>query len=294
MNLLCDLALFYCSAIWGSTFFIVKDTLSMLHPVSMVAYRFLLAALLLLPFAIAKRGLFKYLRESFILTIFLVLLYVSQTWGLKYTTASNSGFITGLFVVFVPLFSALLFKKPVSKTHWFSSAMAVAGLWVLTGGIKGFNLGDGLTLIAAATYALHVLFMDSYAKARLDITVLTFQQFWMTGAICLAAALGWGFPLGAAEVPRALGVLTFLAVFPTLSGFYMQMWAQQFVPPVRAALIFALEPVFAAVFAWTLGGEKITASGALGGGIIVSALVFSELAGYIAYARKKKLKIRPE
>ncbi|MDD4003738.1 MAG: DMT family transporter [Elusimicrobiaceae bacterium] len=282
MRYLYDLALLYCSAIWGSTFFLVKDTLELVHPVTMVAYRFLIAALLLLPFVLLKRGVHRYLRESFLLTLLLAPMYVSNAWGLKYTTASNSGFITGLFVVLVPLFLFLIFRKPVPKAQWAASAIALSGLWVLTGGINGFNLGDGLSLITAVTYALHVLLMDRYAKARFDITVLTFQQMWMTGALCLAAVLLFGFPHVMQSPLKCTGILIFFAVFPTLSGFYVQMWAQRTVSPVRAALIFALEPVFAAVFAWTLGGEPVTGPAIAGGGLIMAALLFSELSVYCA------------
>src|SRR5690349_4455280 len=109
---LADLGLFYCAAIWGSTFFLVKDALGAVDPVALVAYRFLLSAALLLPWVLRRADKLVLLKESALLAALLGTLYVTQTVGLRYTSAANSGFITGLFVIFVPLFLLLFFNKP--------------------------------------------------------------------------------------------------------------------------------------------------------------------------------------
>ena len=130
-------------------------------------------------------------------------------------------------------------------------------------------------MISAATYAGHLLVTDVYVKADADPVLLAFHQFWMTGVVCTALAAARGSPMTVAS-PSIAGVVVFLAVFPTLSGFFIQMIAQKRVSPVKVALIFSLEPVFAAIFAWTIGGEPFGAASALGGGLIVAAMVVSE------------------
>lgn len=271
-----ELGLVYCAAVWGATFFMVKDALSGVDPVAMVAHRFLLSALLLAPWALTRPARFKHLKESFILAVLLVLLYVSQTIGLGYTTASNSGFITGLFVIFVPLFLLLFFGKPPTTVQWGASLLALSGLWLLTGGIRSANFGDAITLIAAATYAGHLLATDKYVRADADVLVLAFHQFWMTGALAALSVLATGRSF-AVSGGAAKSTIVFLAVVPTLSAFFIQMKAQKTVPPVKVSLIFSLEPVFAALFAWTLGGEHFAPSRAAGGALIVAAMMAGEL-----------------
>jgi drug/metabolite transporter (DMT)-like permease len=272
-----DLGLFYAAAIWGSTFYIVKDALSGIDPIILVAYRFLLAGTIMLAVLLATgRPVLKHLGSGIALAIVLWLLYATQTVGLKYTTASNSGFITGLFVIFVPIFMWTLFRRKPSVMEWGASGVALIGLWILTGGMTDINLGDILTLAAAVTYALHVLMADKYLKAGVDPLVISCQQFLIVGLLSLMA--GVLFDLDFKIHTAAAGWTTlFLALFPTLSAFVIQMWAQKTVTPVRVSLIFAFEPVFAGVFAWTLGGEPFVSHRALGGLFIFAALIISGL-----------------
>jgi drug/metabolite transporter (DMT)-like permease len=284
-----ELGLVYCAAVWGATFFLVKDALAGVDPIAMVAHRFLLSALLLSPWALTRPARLRHLKESAALAVLLVLLYVSQTVGLGLTTASNSGFITGLFVIFVPLFLLVFLRRAPTKVQWASSALALAGLWLLTGGIRAANAGDAITLIAAATYAGHLLATDVYVRADADVLILAFHQFWMTGVLAAAAALAAGRSFAVAT-PRAAGTIVFLAVVPTLSAFFLQMRAQKTVPPVKVSLIFSLEPVFAALFAWTAGGEPFSPGRAAGGGLIVAAMIAGELSKLdLRRGRKKEI-----
>ena len=270
-----DAGMFYAAAVWGSTFFIVKDALSGIDPVVMVAYRFLLAGALLLVFLLFRGTPLKtgWTRALF-LSLILCGLYISQTVGLKYTTASNSGFITGLFVLFTPLLLLVLFKKKPTIMEAAASGVSVAGLWVLTGGLSDINFGDLLTIVAALTYALHVLYSDKFMKAGIDPYQISCQQFLLVGTLSLITALVFDLPLSIGSAKIAW-VLVFLALAPTLSAFVIQMLAQRFTSPVKVTLIFALEPVFAALFAWTLGDEQIVIHRALGGLLIVAALIIS-------------------
>lgn len=282
-----DFGLVYCAAVWGATFYMVKDALSGVDPVAMVAHRFLLSALLLAPWALVRPGRGRHLKESLILSVLLFLLYATQTVGLVYTSASNSGFITGLFVIFVPIFLLFFFRKPPTAVQWGSSALALVGLWILTGGISSVNFGDVITLVAAATYAAHLLATDKFVRADADAVVLAFHQFWMTGFMALGYCLLSGRSL-AVHGDKAASTIAFLAVVPTLSAFFIQMWAQKFTAPVKVSLIFSLEPVFAALFAWTLGGEGFIPARAAGGALIVAAMMAGELSKLDLLKGRKK------
>ncbi len=275
--LLADAGLFYAAAIWGSTFFIVKGVLDDVDPVILVAYRFLLAGLGMLAYLLATgRPVFADIKRAVFLATILWLLYIPQTIGLQYTTASNSGFITGLFVAFVPVFLRVVFKRKPTLMEVVASVVSLIGLWILTGGLVDINIGDILTLVAAMTYALHLLFTDKYMKAGVDPLVITCQQFLLVGLMSLVTGLVFDLPFGIGSA-EAGWTIVFLALLPTLSAFVIQAIAQKYTSPLKVSLIFALEPVFAAVFAWTLGGEEIVRHRALGGLLIFAALVISSL-----------------
>lgn len=276
-SLAIDAGLLYSAAVWGATFPIVKDSLKGIGALALVGHRFLLAALVLGLVLWAKRVPIKpVLRQGMALGAILWLLYASQTIGLNYTSAANSGFITGLFVVFVPVFSLLLFRKPPTWIRWLAVGLAIVGLWLLTGGMSSFNRGDGLTLIAAATYALHILFADKWVQGEIDPYALSFVQFATVALLSFAAVPVFGESYAVGSGRTALVVLG-LALFPTLSAFVIQLVAQKTTAPVKVALIFTMEPVFAALFSWTLGNEKPAALQAAGGALIVVAMVLSEV-----------------
>jgi len=283
-TLLADLGLLYASAIWGSTFILVKTSLDAINPVAMVAYRFLLAAVLMGGVLILqRRPLFKNLSSGIVLGLALALLYLPQTIGLNYTTAANSAFITGLFVVFVPLLSFPILKEKPRQAQWLAVLVSLAGLWLLTGGLQAINLGDLITLAAAFCYALHIMLADRFVNAGGDPNQLAFQQFLAAGVSSLAAALIFAQPL-AVTASRAVWVVVFLAIFPTLSAFLIQLKAQEFTSAIKVSLIFAMEPVFAGIFAWTFGGEPFIPLRAFGGfmiflGMVISTVRWPERAG---------------
>jgi drug/metabolite transporter (DMT)-like permease len=273
---LLDLGLVYSALIWGATFFMVKGVLDEVHPVTLVGYRFIFSALLMVPFVLRRKNAARHLKEGMILGTFLMLLYVTQTAGLQYTSAANSGFITGLFVFFVPLFLLVLFRDPPGKSQWFCVGLALAGLWLLTGGVSQFNKGDALTVLAAMSYAAHLLATDRYVKRDADPVLLAFHQFWFCGAVCLVTAFAIGAPFKVSNT-QAIWVIIFLTLFPNLSALFIQMLAQKYTAPLKVSLIFSLEPVFAALFAWTLGGEDFVPMRAVGGLLIFAATIIGEI-----------------
>ncbi|HNW44975.1 MAG TPA: DMT family transporter [Elusimicrobiales bacterium] len=286
-----DIGLFYCAAIWGSTFIVTKGALDVVDPVVMVGIRFIISAALLLPWVLRRKVKTAHMREGFFLSLFLTTLYLTQTTGLLYTSASNSGFITGLFIIFIPVFMYLFRREKPAPLQLVSAALAIAGMWLLTGGASGFNLGDALTLVAAAAYSVHLIVTDKYVKASADTVLLAFHQFWMVAALSFAIAFIKGAPL---SVRGAGGwwVIIFLAVFPTLTAFFIQMLAQRHSEPFKVGIIFTLEPVFAAIFAWTWGGEQFIMVKALGGLLIVSGMIIGELAK-LDFKRVRRKEVLP-
>ncbi len=273
-ELLADAGLFYAAVIWGATFVVVQWALTGVDAVTMVGYRFLFAGSVLMVYlAVKRRPLMRDMGRSLWLSIILWSLYASQTIGLKYTTASNSGFITGLFVVFVPIFLITLFKRRPTVWEIVATLISLGGLWILTGGLREINTGDALTLISAMTYALHLLYSDKFMKSGADPLLISCQQFLFVGIFSVLFGLATGRSF--AVTAPAIGWIIFLALFPTLSAFVIQMFAQKLTSPLRVSLIFAFEPVFAAIFAWTIGGESFVWKSAIGGILIFAGLVVS-------------------
>ena len=291
-TVLADLGLLYASAIWGSTFILVKNSLAYIDPVTMVAYRFLLAAALTgAMLAWQRRALFTNFFPGLVLGLAQMFLYVPQTIGLKFTTAANSGFITGLFVAFIPPLLILFRQERPRPVQWLAVGISLIGLWLVTGGVSQVNIGDLITLLAAFMYALHVLLTDRYAQSSKDHLQLVFQQFLVAGVLSLLAAAAFNRPL-AVSAFQGLAVVAFLAVFPTFSAFLIQVKAQTITAPIKVALIFALEPVFAGVFAWTVGGEAFKPLNALGGLLVFLAVVLSTVP--LKPRKKRALADRPK
>ena len=274
---LADLGLLYIAVIWGSTFFLVKDHLAYVDPVVLVAYRFILGTVLLGSYLLYRRKpWFTNFKPGALLGVLLWLCYVPQTVGLQFTTASNSGFITGLFVAFVPMLAFALFRELPAPSKMGAVLISLIGLWLLTGGLAEINVGDLLTLITALAFAAYILLADRYTKANLDPYILTFQQFLTVAGLSVMVALIFGFPFTVTSA-GTVGVIVFLTLFPTLSAFVIQMVAQKFTAPVKVSLILAAEPIFAALFAWTVGGESFIVSRAVGGLLVVLAIIVAEI-----------------
>lgn len=274
---LADLGLLYIAAIWGSTFFVVKDSLAYVDPVVLVAYRFVLATLLMAGYMLYRRKpWFSNFKAGGLLGLLLWLCYVAQTIGLKFTTAANSGFITGLFVAFVPVLALALFRELPSPSKIAAVFVSMTGLWFLTGGLTKINTGDLLTMITAVAFAAYILVADRYAKANLDLYILSFQQFLTVAGLSVSVALVFGLPFTVAST-GTMGVILFLTLFPTLSAFVIQLVAQKFITPVKVSLILAAEPIFAALFAWSWGGEAFVLRQAMGGLLVVLAIIVAEI-----------------
>ena len=172
--------------------------------------------------------------------------------------------------------SVVLFQELPSLPKLLAVFTSTTGLWFLTRGLSEINGGDLLTIITAMAFAAYILMADRYAKNNLDPYVLSFQQFLIVGGFSVIVALIFRFPFTVAS-PGTIGVILFLTLFPTLSAFVIQLVAHKHTAPVKVSLILAVEPIFAAVFACTLGGETFILSRAMGGVLVVLAIIVAEV-----------------
>lgn len=271
-----ELALIYASIVWGSTFFIVKGCLTDIHPVTLVAYRFCAAAVILgAILAYFKKPLWKSITQGACLGVLVWISMLTQTLGLQYTSATNSGFITALFVVFVPILNFFLKKTYPSFFQGIAIVLTVFGLWLLTNGIKGFNQGDFLTLLCAWVSAMHILASDKFTKVS-DPYTLCFQQFAVIGALSVLTMFIFQLPITFSSTSTGWTLL-FLILFPTLITFLIQLLVQTKLEPIRVSVILSLEPLFAALFACWLGGESFSLWKGIGGGLLLTAMCIAEL-----------------
>lgn len=260
------------TVIWGTTFVIVKDLVANISVPALLALRFSLAGALL----IGSRPKPSSLRAGGVLGVLLFAGFATQTLGLQYTSASRSAFITGLSVILTPLLGALWLKQRLGARAYLACAVALVGLGLLTltdiGG--GINRGDLWTLGTAIAYAIYIVYLGEVAP-RHSAAALSAVQIWL---VALLAWL-WLAPnireLAAVSWP-ALAAIGYLALFPTVITSILQTQAQRVVPAHVAAIIFVLEPVFAALFAYLLLGERLGLQGLLGGGLVVLAMAISQ------------------
>jgi len=280
-----DLALLLLTLFWGTTFTFVKVVLEVASPGVFLATRFGLAVLVLGAVALWRRDRLGkgFFLHGGILGLCLLGTFVLQTIGLRYTTPSRSGFITGLSVVLVPLVARFLLGRKVRAAAWVGVALAVAGLLVLTrplaGTVAGEVLfGDLLTAGCAVACAFQIALMSEWAPHH-PLVPFTLLQITVTflGALLLIPLEG--ARLDTARLGTFAGVVAFTGVCMTALAFFVQNWGQRHTSAVRAALIYTLEPVVAALFSHFYGGEPLATADWVGGAIIVGGVIAGEVGG---------------
>ncbi len=293
-----DLSLLVLTLFWGTTFQLVKDVLAVTTPGVYLAARFGTAALALGAVALARReragGAFG--RHALLLGAFMLAGFVLQTLGLRYTTAARSGFLTGLSVLIVPFVARFALGRAVRLWSWAGVVLAVGGLAVLTRPFEdafaaSVRLGDALTVGCAVAFALQIVFTSEWS-ARHPLLPLTLAQVSVTFAgTALMALLEAPFLRSEGRLAFA-GTVAFTGVFMTAVAFLVMNWAQRRTTAVRAALIFALEPVAAALFAHYYGGEPLSRADWAGGALIVLGVAVGE-AGPALGAKRRDPGERP-
>lgn len=282
-----ELALALCTVLWGSTFVVVKNSLDHASVFVFLALRFSLAGICM---AIFRPGVLRALQREEIfagirLGFFMFGGYAFQTAGLRYTTASNSGFITGSSVVLVPLILALFWGKRVTSWVYFGTLAAAAGLYFLTvpaSGVAHLNRGDVLTFFAATSYAVHIILVGEYAREH-SAAALSLLQVLACAAMAWLAALGadairWQ-PMQFESSGKLWVGIAICALFATTVAFSLQLWAQQYTTPSHAAILFTLEPVFAVATSYVVLGERLGLRSLFGAGLVLCGILAAELLG---------------
>ncbi len=268
-------ALLVVTAVWGSTFFLIKDLVITVPALDFLGIRFVIAAAVVI--AWRWKTLHQASRRTWLRGTALAAVYSSaqilQTVGLETTAASISGFLTGLYVVFTPLFGAALLHQRIGARVWAAAALATAGLAFLRLQGLAVGLGETLTVFGAVLYAFHVLFLSRWAPEE-DPATLAFIQIVATGAILGLAALPGGvtFP----QSPGAWASVLYMALVAGVLVLVLQTWAQSRLTATTSAVIMTTEPVFAASFAILLGGETLTWRIVGGGTLVLIAMLLVE------------------
>ncbi|MBX9602581.1 MAG: DMT family transporter [Bryobacteraceae bacterium] len=274
------LALLGVSAVWGSTFVIVKSALTDVSVLLFLTLRFTLASVFLLLFF--RRHAWSGNWRSDVwpgiqIGFFLFTGYITQTFGLKLTTPAKAGFLTALYVVLVPLLGSIVYSIRPGAAEWFGVAVATAGMALLTLPESGFRFSQGDLLVAACAipYAMQLLLVGRFAPRSNAARLSLFQ-------VATGAGIGW-MVFWWLETPRiswtytvalALGITSALA---TALAFAVQSWAQKYTGPTRAALIFSTEPLFAWLTSYVLTGETLSARASLGAVLILAGVLLVEL-----------------
>ena len=275
---LATLLLVAVTAVWGSTFFLIRDLVAHVPSADFLTVRFAIAAAVMA--VVFRRQTRALSRREVLVGVGLGALYggaqLLQTVGLEHTDASVSGFVTGTYVVLTPVLGALLLRDRVPASTWVAVVLATVGLAVLS--LRGLSVGFGeaLTLAAAALYALHILGLGRYSTSGSATGLATVQAF-VIAVVALVAALPGGLTL-----PHDGGQwasLVYMALVAGAVALWAQTWAQSHLPAARAAIVMTMEPVFAAFFAVLLGGESLTARMLLGGALVLAAMYVVELLG---------------
>jgi drug/metabolite transporter (DMT)-like permease len=279
--------------IWGATFVIIKVALTDVSPLIFVSIRFSIASLLLFPFIfkILSRTSRAALLGGLMLGIMYFLGFATQTIGLNYTSATKSGFITGTFVIFTPVFQLLFEKKKPGRGNLLGVVFVLAGLILLSSKGNsvlsifreigsGFNIGDFFTLLCAVFFAMYLVYLDIISK-KFDYMPLVFMQISATAVLGIISA----FILNEAGLENSKFIPTkdllfaflYTSILATVVTTTLQTKFQKIVTPTKAGIIFSFEPLFAAALAFYFINEKISRFSFIGGILIFGGLLVTEL-----------------
>ncbi|MCD4839098.1 MULTISPECIES: DMT family transporter [Neobacillus] len=287
-TIIADFSLLFVALIWGMTFVLVQNAIDYLEPFAFNGIRFFLAALLLLASLLIfdKKALkqfdFKIIITGIFIGFWLFLGYVTQTIGLQYTTSSKAGFITGLSVVLVPLFSMILLKQIPSKNAIFGVLTATVGLFFLTMiDVTAINRGDGFVFVCAISFALHIIFTGKFSS-KYPTLLLTILQISTVSILSLISSFifeDWKKSMSTDMLftKSVITALIITSVFATALAFFIQTNFQKYTSTTRVAIIFAMEPVFAAITGYYWANEHLSSSAIIGCFLIFTGMIFAEL-----------------
>jgi len=276
------------AVIWGTSFISQKVGMETIKPATFNGIRLLIGSVVLLPFIIFREKQNKtshtyktsdnkvLLLSGIICGILLCIATTVQTWGMMYTTSGKSGFITAMYMIFVPFFGILL-KKSIPKIAFLSAFIAFLGLYLLCGltELSGFNFGDFLTLICAVTFTFHILAIDHFSP-KVDGIKLSALQFFVAGIICFVIMLIFDKPDIALIFDCAIPIL-YSGVFSCGIAYTLQTIGQKYTDPVSASILMSLESVFALISGVIILGEPINFIEIIGCALMFGAIILNTL-----------------
>jgi drug/metabolite transporter (DMT)-like permease len=269
------------AAVWGGSFVLMKDAIVQQDVYSFLSTRFILAALLMIAYRpTVFRGLtFKFIKQGVLAGILLGGGFIFQTFGLANTTVSNTGFITGMYLVFTPLISLIILKRKVLLVQWFAVAIAMIGLVLIS--YNGISIGTGeiLVLISAFIYGAHFVALGEWSDGK-NTYALTLIQIMTIAAMSTVFAFINGFQMPPnASVWQAI---LFTAVFATFIGFLVQTKAQSVMSATAASVLLAMETPFALFFGLFFNNDPLTLRIIVGGSLVMIAM------GVVIWSDKEK------
>jgi drug/metabolite transporter (DMT)-like permease len=280
---LANLLLLSAGAIWGAGFVAQSTAMDNLGPYLFIGLRFLVASVVLAPFAwlenrkaaqpVAPAHLGGFALAGLALFSGMAL----QQVGLTITTVTNSGFLTGLYVVFVPFITLLVMRQRLHPVIWPAALMTFIGIWMLAGGsLADLNAGDVLTIGCAVMWAIQVILVGRFVGPSGRPLTLSFVQFSLAGVLGIGLGLAVeGFDLAA--VIATLPEILFTGVIATGLAFTLQVIGQRYTTAPQAAIFLSTESLFAALFGAVILSEQIPALGYAGGLLIFMAILLAEL-----------------
>jgi drug/metabolite transporter (DMT)-like permease len=280
-QLFAELVLASVTLFWGATFPIVKQAITEMPVMAFLWVRFAIAALLLALIA-GRSGLSTLDRRGWRLGILLgtllFLSYLFQTFGLERTSSANTGFLTGLGVIWVPLMAGPILKKPAAFGSKIGVGLALLGLFMLTWHTPWMiNFGDFLVVVCSLFIALHIIGLDAFTRGY-DGRALTFVQIATMAVLsCLGSLAYEPVSWPASWTGSLIFAFVITSVFATAYAFWAMTTFQNRTTPTRAALVYTLEPVFAAIFSVWLAGDRLSATGWFGGLLIVAGMIVAEV-----------------
>ncbi|SFA99387.1 MULTISPECIES: DMT family transporter [unclassified Bacillus (in: firmicutes)] len=300
-TILADFSLLIVAFIWGITFVLVQDAIQFLEPFSFNGIRFAIAALFLIVWLwLFERNQIamcnkKILISGIFLGFWLFLGYAFQTIGLLFTTSSKAGFITGLSVVLVPLFAFLIWKILLSTNAIIGVLIATFGLFLLTmGDISAINIGDIFVFMCAIAFALHILLTGKFSGQfpTLLLTIIQISTVAILSIICSYLFEDWqqAIQIKVLFTEEVLTALIITSLFATAFAFFAQTNFQKYTSATRVALIFAMEPVFAAVAGYFWAGERLSNLAFLGCFLIFFGMLLAEVPSELTTLLRKRIK----
>ncbi len=267
---------------WGLAFIVIKNMTAVIPVTAFLALRFIIAAVLLVPFYVRKvRAAMSpaFFKAALVLAGLLFASSALQTFGLQYTSVTNASFITGTTVLLVPIFECLIFRKQLNRTLWIGCIAAFAGVTVLAGGFSlTLNIGDVMTALCAVGFSLQILYASRYAL-QFPADTIGFFQLALAAVMFTVLWGAGGFPFSGFG-PEFIVPMLFMAVINTAVGFLGQFIAFRYTDAVMASLIFALEPIFATGFALIVPGEDgrcetLSLKAGLGALLVLSGVILA-------------------